>query len=113
MRPVQIKQVSPTELLIGWDDQHESLFTTEYLRSHCPCATCLHDKEQDAHSGTFSLPLANQTQLKGIKLSGHNAIVITWGDGHNTGIYTWEYLRNICPCPKCKVGSSAAGLSAS
>jgi hypothetical protein len=38
-------------------------------------------KEQDAHSGTFSLPLANQTRLKGIKLSGHNAIVITWGDG--------------------------------
>ncbi len=95
MRPTQIKRVSANELKIVWDDGHESIFTTDYLRANCPCATCLHEREENKRQGLFSLPIANQTELRNIELSGHNAIVITWGDGHKTGIYTWEYLRNL------------------
>jgi DUF971 family protein len=36
-----------------------------------------------------------------ISLVGSYAIRIDWSDGHDTGIYTFEYLRAICPCPSC------------
>jgi DUF971 family protein len=87
--------VSPNELKILWDDGDESLFATDVLRSHCPCAMCVHEKEENKRQGLFSLPIANQTELCSIELSGHNAMIITWGDGHKAGIYTWEYLRNL------------------
>lgn len=102
MRPVKIHQVAPDQLLVQWDDGHESRFGTEHLRANCPCALCLHENEENLKNGIFSLPLAAKTRLVKIDRSGHNAIVITWGDGHSTGIYTWEYLRSICPCDSCR-----------
>ena len=33
---------------------------------------------------------------------GNYAIRINWSDGHSTGIYSWEHLRQICPCPECR-----------
>lgn len=99
MQPTEIKRVSPNELKVVWDDGHESVFATEFLRRHCPCATCLHEQEENRREGLFSLPIASQSELRAIELSGRNAIVITWGDGHKTGIYTWEYLRNLESSP--------------
>ncbi len=32
---------------------------------------------------------------------GNYALSLIWSDGHSTGIYTWEYLRDLCPCPEC------------
>jgi DUF971 family protein len=95
VRPTNIKRTAPNELRIAWDDGHESVFSTDYLRAHCPCATCLHEKEENKRQGLFALPIASQTELRNVELSGHNAIVITWGDGHKAGIYTWEYLQSI------------------
>ena len=95
MKPLTIKRSAPNELTIAWDDGHESPFSTEHLRARCPCATCLHEQEENKRQGLFALPIASQTELRNLELSGHNAIVITWGDGHKTGIYTWEYLRSL------------------
>ena len=39
---------------------------------------------------------------------GHYAIRIAWSDGHNTGIYSFDHLRKICPCEPCKAGGSRA-----
>ena len=36
-----------------------------------------------------------------IELVGRYAIQFTWSDGHSTGIYSFETLREICPCPEC------------
>ena len=33
---------------------------------------------------------------------GNYAIRIQWSDGHSTGIYSYEHLRKVCPCPECK-----------
>ena len=36
---------------------------------------------------------------------GNYAISIAFSDGHGTGIYRYDFLREICPCEKCgKVG---------
>jgi DUF971 family protein len=97
VQPTAIKRVSPNEIRIVWDDGRESLFTTEFLRANCPCATCMNEREENKKQGLFSIPIANQVELRGIELSGRNAMVITWGDGHKTGIYTWEYLHVLNP----------------
>jgi ATP-binding protein involved in chromosome partitioning len=36
-----------------------------------------------------------------VALVGAYAIRITWSDGHSTGLYTYEFLRSICPCARC------------
>lgn len=95
MKPKAIKRIAPNELLVVWPDGGEQRIPTDFLRSHCPCATCLHEKEENARQGLFSLPIANQTEVRNIELSGHNAMIITWGDGHKLGIYTWEYLAEL------------------
>lgn len=67
----------------------------DFLRAHCPCALCVNERQENSEQGLFSLPIANQTELRAIDLSGNNAMVITWGDGHKAGIYTWQYLREL------------------
>jgi DUF971 family protein len=48
-----------------------------------------------------------QAKLKilGIEPVGNYAIRINWSDGHNTGIYSWDHFREICPCPVCRGGA--------
>ena len=36
-----------------------------------------------------------------VEPSGSIGLRLTWDDGHNTGIYTWERLRAMCPCDAC------------
>jgi len=40
-------------------------------------------------------------EIEDIKQIGNHAIQITWDDGHNTGMYQWETLRELCPCEEC------------
>ena len=41
-------------------------------------------------------------KMLNVEPMGHYAIRIDWSDGHNTGIYSYDYLRKICPCEECK-----------
>ncbi len=92
-------------LAIDWSDGHRSLYPYDYLREKCPCATCT-----DAH-GTGSRPTARtvasssalpmyQEPVKPVKAEavGRYALSITWSDGHSMGIYSFDYLRELCPC---------------
>ncbi|HEV2426155.1 MAG TPA: DUF971 domain-containing protein [Terriglobia bacterium] len=98
-------------IAIEWSDGHRSLYPYAYLREKCPCATCT-----DAH-GTGSRPTARraaassalpmyQEPLKPVKAEavGRYALGITWSDGHATGIYSFDYLRGLCPCGQCESG---------
>ena len=40
---------------------------------------------------------------------GSYAFKIYWSDGHSTGIYSYDHLRKICPCPECTAKRGAAG----
>jgi DUF971 family protein len=93
---------------IDWKDRHTSEYGLSYLRDRCPCATCTgaHGtpprQPEAAPSGPFPM---YQPRLKMLEVEpvGNYAIRISWSDGHNTGIYSYEHLRRICQCAECRV----------
>jgi len=104
---------------IDWKDNHHSQYSLGYLRDECPCATCTgaHGTEpqkssySSAPSGAANPFKMFQPTLKMLHVEqvGHYAIRIEWSDGHNTGIYSWEHLRKICPCAECTAARADAG----
>jgi DUF971 family protein len=93
MYPIKIKLIEKKKLLIIWDDKNESVLELRELRKRCPCATCL--AERDKQSKMY-IPLfaENQVTVKSINQVGNYAVQITWNDGHNTGIYEYNFLKN-------------------
>lgn len=88
-------------LVIEWGDGHRSEYALRYLRDRCPCATCT-EIHGPAAGQPSPFPIYQPAlQLLGAEPVGRYAVRLLWSDGHNTGIYTWEHLRSICPCPEC------------
>ncbi len=81
-------------LRLTWTDGHVAEYDYDYLRGWCPCAGC------QGHSGfkIRYLPPARPVTAESIKPVGNYAISIGFSDGHGTGIYRYEFLREICPC---------------
>lgn len=99
MRPTRIHRSGDAELAITWDDGHLSVYSFQILRDNCPCATC--NEYRDRNSRILPLYEEGKYSLTGVKQVGQYAIQITWQDGHDTGIYTFEILRNLCQCEEC------------
>lgn len=102
MKPLKIHNKSQTELLIEWDDGHRGEHTTRVLRKYCPCASC--KMEIEVSEGNVLLPILTpgQFDLRAIEPVGAYALQFVWGDGHKTGIYTYDHLRRLCECKECK-----------
>lgn len=83
---------------ILWQDGHESVFSGEYLRQCCPCAVC---KETPGHAAPKPIP-KGKVEVKAAHPMGWYALQFVFSDGHDTGIYTYELLREICCCEECK-----------
>jgi DUF971 family protein len=83
---------------IVFDDGHEGLYPHELLRGYCPCAQC------QGHNGPITFVPGGDLELVEIGEVGNYALSLTWGDGHSTGIYSFDYLRRLCDCPKCAQG---------
>ena len=103
--PEHIAISKSSGIKIDWKDGHTSEYTLEYLRDKCPCAACTGahgtPPRQPAGSAPFQM---YQPKLKilDVEQVGHYAIRINWSDGHNSGIYSWDHFREICPCEACK-----------
>jgi DUF971 family protein len=77
------------ELRILWDDDRLSLYPFAYLRGWCPCAGC------QGHGGERHFVKVDNPRLASISLVGNYALNPRWADGHDTGIYAFEYLRDL------------------
>lgn len=89
------------EFLIHWGEDHISTFPLNYLRKTCPCALCRTEREQEKNP--LQLLKKESTFIaKNIEPVGNYAVKITWADGHSSGIYSYELLKELCPCPLCK-----------
>ncbi len=102
MVPTQIRLSTPEKLGITWDDGHESVISLQTLRDRCPCAGCQGETVLlRTYKPQSSPALPGKYELRGAETIGHYALQISWGDGHNTGIYPWQVLRAMCECPLC------------
>jgi DUF971 family protein len=94
--PVEIRhEQKARRVVVLWEDGHESVFPIDYLRSWCPCASC---QGHAAEAKYLDLEGQELVQLGGV---GNYAVSFTWQDGHNTGIYSFRLLRELCPCEAC------------
>lgn len=95
---------------ITWADGHASHYDFAYLREECPCATCNDERGKKETLKSLSPGMASSAALpmfkpklraKAATQVGNYAIQISFTDGHSTGIYSYDHLRNICPCAEC------------
>ena len=94
--PVEVRNHRSRRVLaIDWSDGHLSEFALDYLRSWCPCAGC-----QGHTPVPRYLDLKNQS-LAAIETVGNYALMFRWGDGHDTGLWAFSRLRQLCPCAAC------------
>lgn len=88
-------------LEITWSDDVTCQYPLPNLREACPCVECRggHSRMGAAFDPDDILKLtpARSYQIETIHQVGSYALQPVWDDGHDTGIYTWEYLRKICP----------------
>ena len=111
--PTRLHLKKDERLEIDWADGHRCVYTVAYLRSMCPCAQCKLVREgRDPHQlspagppakkplltilpGNYAQPLAAVSA----EMVGNYALRIDWSDAHGSGIYSFQYLREICPQP--------------
>ena len=96
MRPKDIQPIGE-ELAIKWEDGAESYLRLSDLRRHCPCAGC--KGEMDVMGNLYKGPEQALTpvafNLMRLGQVGGYGVQPVWGDGHSTGIYSYEYLRRL------------------
>jgi DUF971 family protein len=109
MHPTNLQQINEF-LAVAWDDGHESVFPLEYLRRHCPCAACKGESVGPLHFQPQKVEYAPESfQLERIDPVGGYALKPVWKDGHATGLYSFEWLRHLCPCDVCGGEKKVAG----
>jgi DUF971 family protein len=101
-RPRHIDLKKDEGLTITWDDGRTVFYPIEYLRAHSPSAENREARKEAERNPLHVLPAAAANQSGPItavdaELCGNYAIRIRFSDGHDTGIYSWQYLREIEP----------------
>jgi DUF971 family protein len=103
--PEHIAISKSSGVTIDWKDGHKSSYSLELLRDKCPCATCAGTHgtppRQPAPDGSPFQMFRPALRMLSAEPVGRYAIRIHWNDGHSAGIYSHNYLRELCPCPAC------------
>lgn len=102
MMPIRIKRVSPKQTDITWNDGHFSSYPSWYLRENCMCAECVEEFTGKRKIGHGDIP--STVERNDVSQVGNYALGFLWSDGHQSGIYTFDYLRKLCPCSQCLPG---------
>lgn len=108
-KKVRVKKTEGTGVEIDWKDGHQSSWTFAWLRNACPCATCHEEREKTGRTVGSPKPkektllVMYEPPVKPADVSpvGKYALKFKWSDGHESGIYSWDYLRRVCQCEIC------------
>ncbi len=116
-RPLDLDLDRHRALTVRWSDGRVSIYPVAYLRRMSPSADAKALREQLAKNPLTVLPSsrapdahAQPLHAVDLELVGRYAVRIRYSDGHDTGIYSWAYLREIDPNPHA---SAAADPDAS
>lgn len=99
VNPVEIRKKAGERITIRWADGHESVYPARGLRGRCPCAQCV--SETTGQRLVHEEHVDPGVQIVAARIVGNYALHFDWSDGHTTGIYSFDYLRRICPCRDC------------
>jgi DUF971 family protein len=102
VRPNQIQLIGQ-ELVVVWDDAHESYYPLEQLRRDCPCAICAGESDLFGRIARGPAPTYRDSSfdLLSWEPTGNYGIQLNFADGHNWGIWAFDRLRAFCPCNAC------------
>jgi DUF971 family protein len=107
--PTRLDLKKDQGLTIEWQDGRRCVYSLTLLRSMCPCAQCRvvrdgtdpHDISPGPKKKSLLTILpgnyAGELKVENASLVGNYAMKIEWSDGHDSGIYSFQYLREICP----------------
>jgi DUF971 family protein len=119
---VKVHVSSGAGIDIVWADDHASHYDFAYLREECPCAMCNDERMKKAAGQQKDAQLKNENSARATapvlsspllpmfkpKLTaksahavGNYALQIDFNDGHTAGIFSFDFLRTICPCQAC------------
>jgi DUF971 family protein len=99
IQPTKLEVLADGRLRIGWSDGMVRGYSVRELRDKCPCATC-REKRNASPPPATALPILSAAELQPLRIVGmtpvgHYAYSIEFSDGHDTGIYTLETLREL------------------
>ncbi|MCO6432150.1 MAG: DUF971 domain-containing protein [Deltaproteobacteria bacterium] len=119
-KPIEIKRL-PTGIHIKWSDGTAFDIPSRLLRESCPCASCRekhgslsHEKPLGSNKKKAALKIVESSSDEELRIDriwpiGNYALGILWGDGHQTGIYTYNLLRELeTALPANAAGSGSA-----
>ncbi len=95
MTPTEIRKIGDRKMKLSWPDGRVCDYEAVTLRANCRCAAC-----RNEHTGELILdPASLPTDIRILKseILGNYALGFLFSDGHSTGIYTFDYLRSLCP----------------
>lgn len=99
--PAELSLTPEKKLFIEWSDGSKRIYGVKELRDACPCATCREKRNAPPQpTSSMLLPVlsaaeAQPLELQGMQPVGNYAYSIAFSDGHDTGIFTFELLREI------------------
>ncbi len=93
IEPRQIIEESDSELSINWSDEAETKYNAADLRRACPCAGCVNEWTGEKMLKTETV--ADDLSFSSISIVGRYALNFHFSDGHDTGIYSFDYLRKL------------------
>ena len=94
VQPIRIDLYDGTRMRIEWNSGERFAVPFKELRFLCPCAACV-----DEHTGRRTLERAavrDDVRPREVLLVGRYAVQLKWNDGHETGIYSFDHLHDVC-----------------
>ncbi len=85
---------------LQWSDGHEGVHRAYDLRLNCPCASCVDEDSGRRILDPGAVPL--DVAVRTVQQVGRYALAFAFTDGHDTGIYSYPRLRDLCECHACQ-----------
>jgi DUF971 family protein len=96
IHPVRLSREGEDRLVIEWSDSVRHVLTWATLRKACPCAGCRAEREKPAPLlPVLKLEEAQPPRPRTVEPVGRYAYQIHWNDGHASGIYSFDFLRQL------------------
>ncbi len=92
-------EIMKNNLKIVWSDHSSGLLTAETLRQNCPCANCV--KKIVGGTALDKEEVSKDISILELARVGCYAVKLKFSDGHNTGIFSYDNLRNLCGSNEC------------